>query len=103
MSSRIYIWICEPVDTDGEERSDEELANFCFGQPLKGLVARKWFDHDGSLGGDLDWVRVDQLLQLVEQAKPRAIGPIDEYEYNRLIDILNKMKPEATVKIAIIA
>ena len=65
-----------------------------FKQPVKGLFARRYYDHDGSLGGgmrtlslaDLDWI--DGLI---------AGGKFDADDLNRLQTIADKLREGETI------
>jgi hypothetical protein len=75
VSTSLY-WRPVPADPDGEYLGDQ----------LKFVLARHWFDHDGSLSSE--WVTVSKnLIPFLEGV--RAVGgPTLLAESARLIDLL---------------
>jgi hypothetical protein len=64
--------------------------NLSFGQPLKGIIGRKFYNHDGSCGGELITVGSEYLdwFEGVLAAYPEFEG--DYRELEKVVDMLRE-------------
>ena len=67
---------------------------FSFSQPVKGLIARKFYDHDGSLGGGLMTVGLEHLPWFEELL---ANGDFKEDDKTKLRLIIGAMRLGRTI------
>jgi len=67
-----------------------EKATIGFKQPIKGIIARKFYDHDGSLGGGFITIGPDYLdwFEGVLAAYPRMDD--DERDLQKIVNILRE-------------
>lgn len=73
---------------------EPEDSHWSFKQPVKGIFARRFYDHDGSLGGSLVTIGAKELPWLEGVL---AAGSFEEHERKELEDIASVLQGGGSV------